>query len=157
MKREESNAPAAVIGLGVNGFGVVRSLGRMGIPVIGLYSDDSQPGRFSRYCRAQRIPPLESSVALDELCEVGRHHGRPVLFPTSDEAVQFVSNHRAPLDECFRFLMPAADTLDRIIDKAGTWELAEWRRHPDPAKPAAPRTRDARSRPAPGSSASRSF
>jgi predicted ATP-grasp superfamily ATP-dependent carboligase len=124
MKREESNAPAAVVGLGVNGFGVVRSLGRVGIPVIGLYSDESQPGRFSRYCRAQRISPLDSSEALDDLCRVGLRHGRPVLFPTSDEAVQFVSNHRARLDECFRFLMPAADTLDRIIDKAGTWELA---------------------------------
>ena len=49
MKRRSLKVPAAVMGLGVNGLGVVRSLGRQGVPVIGLRTRSEEAGRFSRW------------------------------------------------------------------------------------------------------------
>jgi predicted ATP-grasp superfamily ATP-dependent carboligase len=119
--------PAVVAGLGTNGLGVVRSLGRMGVPVVGVYGRPQEAGRFSRYCRPVKFPVLEQDekAYLDGLLRLGEDLGGAVLFPTSDEALQLVSHHRTSLGASFRFAVPDVQTLDLIISKSGTQELAE--------------------------------
>lgn len=119
--------PAVVLGLGVNGCGVVRSLGRKGIPVIGIYTQSHEAGRFSRYCHAMKFPVLEhqEEAFLHDLLQLGEQLERPPLFPTSDEFLYFLSNHREELKKYYRFNISDMQTLQMIIKKNGTQELAE--------------------------------
>jgi predicted ATP-grasp superfamily ATP-dependent carboligase len=41
-----------------------------------------------------------------------------VLIPGSDEYVQFVSRHRGALSASYRFLLPEAETVETLLDKA---------------------------------------
>ncbi|MEO5656425.1 MAG: hypothetical protein ABIO65_10320 [Nitrospiria bacterium] len=127
--------PAVVLGLGVNGLGVVRALGRHGVPVVGVHQRDEEAGRFSRYCRAVTVsPPARDRRAfLTELIALGSRRERPVLFPTSDEYVQILSDFREELSPVFRFNIPDAKTLEMIITKHGTHTLAERYGMPIPA------------------------
>lgn len=126
---------AIVIELGVNGLGVVRSLGTLGIDVIGIYTEEGA-GCFSKYCRPIEFPRIAGDEdgfkkKLIELCSSLKKP--PVLFPTSDQSVSFISRHREELADIALFSLPDSDTLDKIINKDGTFELASCRGVPIPA------------------------
>lgn len=116
---------AIVMELGVNGLGVVRSLGIHGVDVIGIYTADG-PGVYSKYCRAVKFPPIDEEGAfydaLVRLC--AQEKIPPILFPTHDQAVDFISRYREPLANVAKFRLPAKATLDKILTKSGTRELA---------------------------------
>ncbi len=112
--------PAVVVGLESNGLGVVRSLGRAGVPVIGLTSDPRQPTARSRYCRTLPCPDERSDAILERLVKIGKTlEGRPPLFLTMDRTVQIVSQNRERLEPYFRFNLPAKEDLQRLNDKQG--------------------------------------
>jgi predicted ATP-grasp superfamily ATP-dependent carboligase len=112
---------AIVFGLGITGLGVVRALGRAGIPVIGLWSGCDEVGRFSRYCRAVRVPLGADLLAL--LREVSPPGEKPTLFSTNDAAAQWVSEHQDELREGFRFHTLEPSLLSRINSKDGIIDL----------------------------------
>ncbi len=119
---------AFVLGLFDTGLGAVRSLGRVGIPVIGLESDPRMPGFKSRFCKAKVCPdPVhESDKLLRFLLNEGTRLDYPgVLFPTSDASVLFLSRYRAELRESFRFALPSEDVLEAIVNKRKQYEMAE--------------------------------
>lgn len=118
---------AVVLGLGVNGLGVVRALGRRGIKVVGTYTNPQEIGRHSRYCEPIRLPSVEAGHAqfLEGLIAIGKRLGdRPVIFPTSDAAVWFLSEERAALEPYFRLDLPAAKALRSLMDKSLVVEMA---------------------------------
>lgn len=119
--------PAVVLGLGVNGLGVVRGLGSHGVPVIGVYQRPDEAGRLSRYCRAVRVTPIERDRGdfLRTLIRLGSRRDRPVLFPTNDEYLQVISDCREELAPLFRFSLPDAKTLEMVVTKHGIQALAE--------------------------------
>ena len=119
--------PAVVLGLGVNGLGVVRSLSRAGIPVIGIYTRPGEAGRFSKHCKAKQFPILEihEPEFLDQLVSLGAGLDQPPLFPTSDQYLQFLSDHRQVLETYYRFNIVDQSTLEMIVKKNGTQVLAE--------------------------------
>jgi predicted ATP-grasp superfamily ATP-dependent carboligase len=47
---------ALVLGMTGNGLAIAHSLGRKGIPVIGMDSKTGLPGQYSRYCRSSPCP-----------------------------------------------------------------------------------------------------
>lgn len=114
--------PAAlVLGLRENGYGIVRSLVRQGVPVVGTYANREDFGRFSRHCQAYRFVPLEqeSESARQLLMEWNPGFGgRAVLFPSSDYYANLVVQQREILAQRFLFHWIAEDTFSRIIDKA---------------------------------------
>lgn len=110
------------------GLGAVRSLGRVGVRVVGLHADSSAHGLKSRYCTSLTCPDPVSQPdeLLEFLLDRGRTLDRPgILFATTDLFVLFVSRHRDALSECFRFAMPSADTIESVIDKRRQYALAE--------------------------------
>ncbi len=118
--------PAVVLGLGINGLGIVRTLGRRNIPVIGVYADDKEVGARSRYCTPLRLADVRTQQAqfLSQLLELGRTApARPVLFPTNDSYLAFIAEHYATLQQVFLFRMPGAALLTRLISKRYTEEL----------------------------------
>src|SRR5262249_12279511 len=91
---------ALVVGGDHPGLGVVRSLGRRGIPV---YVVDDQPTitSCSRYVeRVVRVSDLrDDRRTVDSILEVGQRFGLRnwVLFPTRDETVAAFARHRSEL------------------------------------------------------------
>ena len=121
MRRYNSfRTPAVVLGLGINGLALVRSLARNDIPVFGVYTDSVEIGRFSRYIRCFRFPGLrsEESLFLEQLInQFGKQSDRPVLLSQSDEYVMFTSRHRDLLGQHFRFLLPDKSLLETLVSK----------------------------------------
>jgi len=128
---------AVVINLSYTGLGLVRSLGRRGIPVIGLSSGrPGQYGKFSRYCRAQLCPDSRNAPGelLDHLLQLGRELRTPaILFPTSDFEVLLIARNQAALREHFRFPQPDTAVVETVMNKAELSRRAEECNVPVPA------------------------
>jgi predicted ATP-grasp superfamily ATP-dependent carboligase len=92
-----TDAGALVIGGDYRALGVVRSLGRQGIPVWVLQGGDTLAG-YSRFARRRlRWPDASEAEQTNFLLRVAEAHGLDgwVLFPTTEEGAWLVScNHR---------------------------------------------------------------
>lgn len=119
---------ALVIGGDYQGLGIVRSLGRHGIPV-GVIDDERSIAPYSRFTRfAERVPSLsdpESTVR--HLLAIGRKRDLRgwVLFATRDETVAALSQHRDELGTIFRVTTPCWESVKQVWDKRNTYALAE--------------------------------
>lgn len=130
--------PAVVLGLGQNGLGAVRALGRAGVPVLGLDSDLEQPGAQTRFCRKVHCPDFAKGgqALLDKLVEVGeelrRHDMKGVIIPTGDLNVEMVSERREELEPYFHLSLPSKEVLRLFLDKKSFYKLAIERGFPLP-------------------------
>jgi D-aspartate ligase len=119
--------PCFVLGLFDTGLAVVRALGRAGLPVFGFDSRHGEYGFLSRYGAHEPCPHPYSSPAalLDFLVERARQFSsRPILYPTSDVFVAFVSDRREELDPYFRYALPGRDAVEAAINKASQYARA---------------------------------
>jgi len=128
MSENMNSTPVVVLrSVHHGGLGIVRSLGRLGVPV---YCVDAhwEPAFNSRYCRGRFVRNIESAApaqSVSSLLEIGRKlGGRPILIPTTDPGAIWVAEHATALREEFRF--PYQDpTLVRLLcDKSRMQELA---------------------------------
>jgi hypothetical protein len=89
------------------GLGLVRSLGRLGIPLHCIHPDPAVPAMRSRYISGKLIRDfiaLPAAENVEHLLGLGRAiGGRPVLLHTSDETAEFVAENAQALTERFRF------------------------------------------------------
>lgn len=125
--RSAQQPPAIVLSLFDTGLGAVRSLGRAGIPVLGLDCNRVNAGFASRYCTARHCPhPVhQPEQLLRSLLDLGRALPLPgIVFPASDAFTLFLSHHREPLGRYFRFNLPAAAILEATINKREQYQLA---------------------------------
>jgi D-aspartate ligase len=117
---------ALVVGGEHPGLGIVRSLGRRGIPVC-VVDDQHSISQFSRYAsRVVRVKDLrDEQKAVDSVLEVGKRYGLKdwVLFPTRDETVAAFARHRERLSEFFRVTTPKWESVKWAWDKKNTYEL----------------------------------
>src|SRR5438046_9449704 len=95
---------AGVIGGDFHGLGIVRSLGRRGIPVC-IVDDEYSIARFSRYAMhgvtASTLRKAEDTIAV-LLSIVRRLNVKGwVLFPTRDELVAAVAPHSTQLTDWY--------------------------------------------------------
>jgi D-aspartate ligase len=119
---------AVVLGGDYQGLGIVRSLGRHGVPVC-VVDDEKSIARYSRYVRASLVVPslFDAKDAVRTLLEIGRARQLRgwVLYPTRDEQVAALSQHREELSEIFRIPTPGWDTTKWLWDKRNTYDMAE--------------------------------
>lgn len=120
------DAPSFVLGLFDTGLAVVRALGRAGLPVYGF---DHQPqyGFRSRYGTHAVCPdPCSSPSQLLSLLQARASAcaSKPILYPTSDSFVAFMSDYREELDPYFRYALPSREAVSAGIDKALQYERA---------------------------------
>jgi len=123
----DTSTPAVVLKLDHNvmhhgGLGVIRSLGRAGIPVYAVCEHPLAPAAHSRYLHGRFLwnPPqphrpehlLTGLVRLAE--RIGR---RSVLIPTDDAGAILLAEHGDALRRWFRFPAVAADLPRRLADK----------------------------------------
>ena len=118
--------PAFILGLGPNGYGILRGLAREGIRAVGFYTDHQEFGRFSKYCETCYLPAsLDDREICRALIERGERAGdKPVLFPTSDYHSLLLAKHRDELSRHFQFHWVEEESLRRIVDKAQMSRIA---------------------------------
>jgi D-aspartate ligase len=118
-----------VTGADYRGLGIVRSLGRQGIPVWVLKQDGQLLGAASRYARRSlSCPPSEDDQNLiDFLLDLSIREGLTgwALFPTSDEAVTLIARHHQLLSKCYRLTTLPWDVLRWGCDKRLLCRLAQ--------------------------------
>lgn len=126
--QRQDGVGAVVIGGDYQGLGIVRSLGRRGVPVC-VIDDERSIARHSRYTRiVQRVPSLLASKdTVRALLELGRTRDLRgwVLYPTRDEQVAALSRNRQQLSEMFLVPTPVWETVKWLWDKRNTYSLAE--------------------------------
>jgi D-aspartate ligase len=119
---------ALVVGGDYVGLGIVRSLGRNGVPVC-IVDDERSIARFSRFATyGERVPDLrDEQRAVETVLEVGCRLGLRgwVLYPTREETVAAFSRNRAMLAQHFRVPTPGWDTVRWAWDKRNTYRLAD--------------------------------
>ena len=109
MKINDISTPVVVLkSVGHGGLNIMRSLGRLGIPLYDVDADRFAPTFFSRYCRGKTLWDIDEQPAdrsLEFLLDLGRKIGQPsILIPTTDDATVFVADHADALRE--RFIFP---------------------------------------------------
>jgi D-aspartate ligase len=118
---------AVVLGGDYQGLGVVRSLGREGIPVC-VVDDERSVARHSRYAsHAVRARPLiREDEIIESLLDIGERLGLEgwVLYPTRDEIVAALSRRREELARFFRVPTPPWESVRWAWDKRLTYQLA---------------------------------
>lgn len=118
---------AVVIGGDYQGLGIVRSLGRHGVPIC-VVDDEHSISRFSRYAKLfVNLRSLrDQREAVSSLLETGKRLGLEgwVLYPTREELVAAFSHHRSELSEVFRVPTPNWESVKWAWDKRNTYQLA---------------------------------
>jgi D-aspartate ligase len=109
--------------------GILRSLGRLSIPVYTVASDPHTSSFYSRYCRGKFVldfdtTPAEKSVQY--LLDVSNKiRGRPILIPTDDGATSFVADHADALRPSFRFQEAGPDLVRLLTSKKEMYYLVK--------------------------------
>lgn len=116
---------ALVLGSDYRALGVVRSLGRRGVPVRVLAGGDDRLASFSRYTEQAIEWPAGETARLELLERLAASGGHTwALYPTSDEAAAFVARHHASLAPLLALTTPPWQVLRWVYDKRLTYELA---------------------------------
>jgi D-aspartate ligase len=127
-----------------NGLGVIRDLGREGVPVVALDSNPRALGFISRYAASVVAPdPADDEEEFVAGLEaLGRELPQPaVVFPTHDEYVWAVSRHAERLEPFFRIPFSSWETMHRVADKEEQLRAA-WRAGVDTPRTVFIRSRD---------------
>jgi D-aspartate ligase len=119
---------AVVLGSDFKALGVVRSLGRRGIP--GIVIDNlPRSAWFSRYVtrRFKWDGPMEGDAFLNFLLSIAKEHRleKWVLFPLQDEVVEFVARHTEQLAQVYRLVTQNWEVIRWAQDKRLTYRMAE--------------------------------
>jgi D-aspartate ligase len=119
---------AVVVGGDYQGLGILRSLGRQGVPVC-VVDDEQSISRYSKYSRNfVRVPSLrDERKTVDILLDLGVRLGWQgwVLYPTRDELVAAFSRYGEELRTVFRVPTPGWSSVQWAWDKRNTYRMAQ--------------------------------
>lgn len=139
MKTPDGKYPGAlVIGDHVQGLGIIRSLGRHGIPIHLINDRSLCIGRFSKYVSKFILgPPVEQEKQfvdfLIDLAKNPEYTKKWVLFPTNDAAVRNISLNKELLEEHYIVPSPPWDVINCAYNKIITNHIAQQCGIPIPA------------------------
>jgi len=117
-----------VMGLGVNGLGVLRSMGMLGVECGGIYQrKDEELGIHSRFCRhvEQADKNLSDSSLWQCLNSLQRKlgDGPSVLIPSADRYAAFLCDNQEQLKKDYLVCMPSKEIHDAFLNKKRTAEI----------------------------------
>jgi D-aspartate ligase len=132
LRAADWSTPAVVLKFDQNmlhhgSLGVIRSLGRLGVPVYGVHEGPWAPAASSRYLAGRFFwqphpddPQRTVSGLLDLASRIGR---RAVLYATDDAGAIFLAEHGDALREAFAFPRPPADLPRQLAGKYSMFQL----------------------------------
>ena len=118
---------AVVLGSDYRALGVVRSLGRRGIPVVVVRHGDDRLAAVSRYARRTvDLPEGGAEPQVDFLLRLASREGLEgwALIPSADESAAMVARRADSLGECYTLTTPSWEVMRWAYDKRLTHELA---------------------------------
>ena len=138
----DTSTPAVVLKFDPNvmhhgGLGVIRSLGRIGVPVYGVHEGLWAPAASSRYLAGRffwQPSPEDTDRVLTGLLRLAEHIGQPsVLLTTDDAGAIFLAEHGRDLRDRFLFPDPPEDLPRRLAGKYSLHEAVPRTRRAEPA------------------------
>lgn len=104
---------------------VIRSAGRLGIPVYSVRHNAREPATRSRYAAGSlALSPTASEVEwVDALIEMRPQVGRAILLPIDDLAAVVVNDHQDRLAEHYAVPLAPPGIQRRLISKRELWEV----------------------------------
>ena len=118
MEKELSHdlPPALILGTGLTVLGVLRCLGRVGIPAVCLSADADFESRSRWYVSAGT--DVENWVSAPDLALVLETlpYERAVLIPCSDHWTSEFTRLPDSLRDRYRTALPSFETIERLID-----------------------------------------
>jgi predicted ATP-grasp superfamily ATP-dependent carboligase len=141
LREADVTTPAVVLKLDPNmlhhgGLGVIRSLGRLGVPVYGVHEGRWAPAASSRYLAGRvfwQPPPDDADRIIAGLLELAGRIGRPaVLLPTDDAGAIFLAERGGRLRDSFLFPDPPAELPRQLAGKYSLFQLCRDRGVPSP-------------------------
>src|ERR1700685_3316103 len=144
VRIENNSVPVVVLVSSQHGgVGIIRSLGRAGIPVYGVHQDFREPAARSRFLRRVFRWDFSSAPAANSLSflrEVAKQIGRrPLLIASSDITAIFVAENAQVLAQDYLFSTLRAEMVRCLVSKRQTFDLCCKLRIPT-AKTAWPRS-----------------
>jgi D-aspartate ligase len=141
LRAADPGTPAVVLKCDPNplhhgALGVIRSLGRLGVPAYAVQEGQWAPAAHSRYLagRVSWLPrPDFPQRLLTGLLTLAERIGRPaVLIPTDDAGAIFLAEQGDPLRACYQFPQPPPDLPRRLADKYSLFRLCRELEIPTP-------------------------
>lgn len=122
-----TSIPVLILGGKENSLSLARHLGCHGITVR-VSGPANCWGMYSRYCRQRFLVPYGKSIVefwknLLLSPNDGRLHDH-ILFACSDEAIEFIAEHRQELEQYYRLEEAVPELHRALLDKRRTLELA---------------------------------
>ena len=128
ITKSQKKVGAVITGGGFLMLGVLRTLGRKGIPLI-LLNNESSIGNCSRFNIKLIKSPRPSDIEdyADFLIRLAERERIPgwIIFPHNDEVVYVLSRHRDILENYFRIPTPSWDVIRNVYIKKNTYIVAE--------------------------------
>lgn len=125
LPASESLPPCIVLGMETQiGLGIVRELGRAGIPVIGIAHEPNAIGLASRYLlRGLVVNPPRSPELTTAIRALGEEFGRCCLLTVSEANLAWLAQHRHSFGKVHP-VVPAQEKLALVLDKQQTLQAA---------------------------------
>lgn len=118
--------------------GLIRGLGRHGIPIILLGSKQGSIVRYSKYitkklaCPDPNAPETESEF-VDFLLEYGKQANRRIMIiPTDDMEVLTLSKHKRELEQFYLLPLSSFETTQKLVNKISFYKLLDQMSVPHP-------------------------
>ena len=132
LRAADWSTPAVVLKFDQNmlhhgSLGVIRSLGRLGVPVYGVHEGPWAPAASSRYLCGRffwQPRPDDPQRTVSGLLSLASRIGRQaVLYATDDAGAIFLAEHGDALRDAFAFPRPPADLPRRLAGKYSMSQL----------------------------------
>jgi D-aspartate ligase len=124
----DCSVPVLVLKMHHGSLGIARSLGRLGVAMYGLTTQQRSWASSSRYwhaCYEWDVERSPSKRSIAFLLDLGRRMGsKPLLIPVSDHTALFVARHRAALRDGFRFPDLSYEVASGLASKKQMYFLA---------------------------------
>ena len=130
MHIKEKSVPVVVLVSSQHGgLGIIRSLGREGIPVYGIHQSKWEPAARSRFLQRVLVWDFSSAAADDSvkfLLELAQTIGkRLVLIPTSDITAGVVAGNAGALRAQYLLATPSSEVVHQFSCKKRTHDLCQ--------------------------------
>jgi len=108
-------------GITANALGIIRSLGRRGIPIVYIDSDPGSLARHSRYID-KRLTCNKTNDSRGDLISLikdfaKRENRKMMIIPVGDEALLALSEHKDELEQFYYLPVPRYDTAQKLVNK----------------------------------------
>ncbi len=136
MRIADVHTPVVLLHCGLGALAIMRTLGYLGVKVVGVDNTPDAPALRSRYCHGSHIFPYDrepSAKFADFLLSLRDEFStQPILIATSDETAIAVAQQHDVLAQAYKIAQNPGDIVPTLADKMSMFSLAEEHNVPAP-------------------------